>query len=158
MFGAKRLKCVGLFGANFAAPHAITLRCEIRPKVCVTAKCPGLRVPSQAGDTIPPTDRRTSSDGRNLRRSMRAASVPSRTRCGDPPAAMPTLASLRTGSTAISTPEGYRARYNLKPDYPMVALAYSEKRSAMTKTIGLGIRPGSKNAPMAQTKPKSTKG
>jgi len=36
------------------------------------------------------------------------------------------------------TPEEYRTRYNLKPDYPMVAPAYSERRRAMAKTIGLG--------------------
>jgi predicted transcriptional regulator len=36
------------------------------------------------------------------------------------------------------TPEEYRARYNLKADYPMVAEAYSEARRAMAKTIGLG--------------------
>ncbi|MGC6399038.1 MucR family transcriptional regulator [Sphingomonas sp. FW199] len=36
------------------------------------------------------------------------------------------------------TPDEYRARYNLKPDYPMVAPAYSETRRAMAKQIGLG--------------------
>jgi predicted transcriptional regulator len=36
------------------------------------------------------------------------------------------------------TPEEYRARYNLKPDYPMVAPAYSEARRAMAKKIELG--------------------
>ncbi|GHH25388.1 MucR family transcriptional regulator [Sphingomonas glacialis] len=36
------------------------------------------------------------------------------------------------------TPEEYRARYNLKSDYPMVAPAYSEVRRAMAKQIGLG--------------------
>ncbi|MGL4313131.1 MAG: MucR family transcriptional regulator [Sphingomonas sp.] len=36
------------------------------------------------------------------------------------------------------TPESYRARYNLKPDYPMVAPAYSEQRRDMAKKIGLG--------------------
>ena len=36
------------------------------------------------------------------------------------------------------TPVEYRARYNLKPDYPMVAPAYSETRRAMAKQIGLG--------------------
>jgi predicted transcriptional regulator len=39
------------------------------------------------------------------------------------------------------TPEEYRARYNLKPDYPMVAPAYSEARRAMAKKIGLGRKP-----------------
>lgn len=41
-------------------------------------------------------------------------------------------------STHGMTPEDYRARYNLKPDYPMVAPAYSEARRAMAKKIGLG--------------------
>jgi predicted transcriptional regulator len=36
------------------------------------------------------------------------------------------------------TPEQYRERYNLKPDYPMVAPSYSEARRSMAKTIGLG--------------------
>jgi predicted transcriptional regulator len=42
------------------------------------------------------------------------------------------------------TPEEYRARYNLKADYPMVAPAYSEARRAMAKAIGLGRKPGQK--------------
>jgi predicted transcriptional regulator len=45
-------------------------------------------------------------------------------------------------STNGLTPEEYRARYNLKPDYPMVAPAYSEARRAMAKKIGLGRKPG----------------
>lgn len=36
------------------------------------------------------------------------------------------------------TPDQYRERYNLKPDYPMVAQSYSELRRAMAKRIGLG--------------------
>jgi predicted transcriptional regulator len=36
------------------------------------------------------------------------------------------------------TPETYRERYGLRPDYPMVAKAYSETRRAMAKKIGLG--------------------
>ncbi|UUL84225.1 MucR family transcriptional regulator [Sphingomonas qomolangmaensis] len=38
------------------------------------------------------------------------------------------------------TPEEYRARYNLKADYPMVAESYSEARRAMAKKIGLGSK------------------
>jgi predicted transcriptional regulator len=45
-------------------------------------------------------------------------------------------------STNGLTPEEYRARYNLKADYPMVAEAYSEARRAMAMTIGLGRKPG----------------
>lgn len=36
------------------------------------------------------------------------------------------------------TPEAYRERWGLPPDYPMVASSYSEKRSSLAKTIGLG--------------------
>ncbi len=36
------------------------------------------------------------------------------------------------------TPEQYRERYNLKPDYPMVAENYSAARREMAKKIGLG--------------------
>lgn len=42
------------------------------------------------------------------------------------------------------TPEEYRERYNLKPDYPMVAESYSESRRAMAKKIGLGRKPGAR--------------
>ena len=41
------------------------------------------------------------------------------------------------------TADEYRARYNLKPDYPMVAATYSEARRAMAKSIGLGRKAGS---------------
>lgn len=40
------------------------------------------------------------------------------------------------------TPDQYRARYKLPADYPMVAPAYSEARSAAAKRIGLGRKPG----------------
>ena len=36
------------------------------------------------------------------------------------------------------TPDEYRARYNLRPDYPMVAPSYSDARRDMAKKIGLG--------------------
>lgn len=38
------------------------------------------------------------------------------------------------------TPDDYRSRYNLKPDYPMVAEGYSEARRDMAKKLGLGGR------------------
>lgn len=47
-------------------------------------------------------------------------------------------------STHGLTPEDYRERYNLKPDYPMVAESYSEARRAMAMKIGLGRKPGEK--------------
>jgi predicted transcriptional regulator len=36
------------------------------------------------------------------------------------------------------TPEGYRAKYGLPVDYPMVAPSYSEQRSSLAKSLGLG--------------------
>jgi len=36
------------------------------------------------------------------------------------------------------TPEEYRQRWNLPPEYPMVAPNYAEKRSRLAKEIGLG--------------------
>lgn len=36
------------------------------------------------------------------------------------------------------TPEGYRARYGLPPDYPMTSPGYSARRSELAKAIGLG--------------------
>lgn len=41
------------------------------------------------------------------------------------------------------TPEEYRARWGLAPDYPMVAPNYAEKRRDLAKKIGLGRKPGS---------------
>src|SRR5215217_3641797 len=40
------------------------------------------------------------------------------------------------------TPEQYRAKWGLRPDYPMVAPAYSEKRSQLAKASGLGQKAG----------------
>jgi predicted transcriptional regulator len=40
------------------------------------------------------------------------------------------------------TPDQYRERYGLKPDYPMTAPSYSEARRSMAKKIGLGRKPG----------------
>ncbi len=40
------------------------------------------------------------------------------------------------------TPETYRERYGLKPDYPMVAENYSKARREMAQKIGLGRKPG----------------
>ena len=41
------------------------------------------------------------------------------------------------------TPERYRERYGLPADYPMVCASYSEQRSSLAKSIGLGV-PGSR--------------
>jgi predicted transcriptional regulator len=39
------------------------------------------------------------------------------------------------------TPEQYRAKWRLKPDYPMVAPNYAKARSDLAKSIGLGTKP-----------------
>ena len=39
------------------------------------------------------------------------------------------------------TPEEYRAKWGLKPDYPMVAPNYAAKRQELAKKIGLGHKP-----------------
>ena len=54
-------------------------------------------------------------------------------------------------STHGLTPEDYRARYKLKPDYPMVAQNYSEQRRAMAKKIGLGSKGRAARADSAAT-------
>ena len=38
------------------------------------------------------------------------------------------------------TPEQYRDRWDLPPDYPMVAPRYAEQRSSLAKQIGLGMK------------------
>ncbi len=38
------------------------------------------------------------------------------------------------------TPEEYRERWGLSPDYPMVAPNYAKQRSKLAKQIGLGTR------------------
>ncbi|MFO7855349.1 MAG: MucR family transcriptional regulator [Paracoccaceae bacterium] len=42
------------------------------------------------------------------------------------------------------TPEDYRAKWGLSPDYPMVAPAYARKRQELAKQIGLGRKPKAK--------------
>ena len=39
------------------------------------------------------------------------------------------------------TPEEYRAKWGLRPDYPMVAPNYAAKRQELAKKIGLGRKP-----------------
>ena len=51
------------------------------------------------------------------------------------------------------TPDQYRERFGLKPDYPMVAEAYSESRRAMAKQIGLGRKSTRAKAEDAQPEP-----
>ncbi len=39
------------------------------------------------------------------------------------------------------TPEQYRQRWGLPPDYPMVAPSYAARRAAIAKEVGFGGRP-----------------
>ena len=52
------------------------------------------------------------------------------------------------------TPQAYRAKWGLKPDYPMVAPTYSAKRQALAKEIGLGRKPTATPAPEPEPKPR----
>jgi predicted transcriptional regulator len=40
------------------------------------------------------------------------------------------------------TPEAYRTRWGLPPDYPMVAPGYAKRRSSLARAQGLGTRRG----------------
>lgn len=42
------------------------------------------------------------------------------------------------------TPDDYRARWGLAPDYPMIAPEYADRRRDIAKTIGLGRKTGQK--------------
>ena len=52
------------------------------------------------------------------------------------------------------TTDDYRARWGLNRDYPLVAPNYAKQRSEMAKKIGLGRKPGAKNAKRAKSKRK----
>ena len=58
------------------------------------------------------------------------------------------------------TPEEYRAKWGLKPDYPMVAPSYARTRQELAKKIGLGRKPAVApvaTAPEAKAKRTRTK-
>ena len=61
---------------------------------------------------------------------------------------------LRT--TYNLTPEEYRAKWNLLPDYPMVAPNYAKKRSEFAKKIGLGRKTTRKGKGKVKGKSKGT--
>ena len=44
------------------------------------------------------------------------------------------------------TPDEYRQKWGLPPDYPMVAPSYARKRQELAKKIGLGRKPRGKSA------------
>lgn len=54
------------------------------------------------------------------------------------------------------TPNDYRRRYNLPNDYPMIAPAYSARRSAIAKSMQLGRKavkkPGTRKAQKSSAK------
>ena len=57
--------------------------------------------------------------------------------------------TLRRHLTGLGlTPEAYREKWGLPRDYPLTAASYSEKRSALAKSLGLGLQRG-KAAPKA---------
>ena len=51
------------------------------------------------------------------------------------------------------TPEGYRSAFALKSDYPLVAPAYSARRSELAKAVGLGRKP-STHLPVKKAAPR----
>lgn len=53
------------------------------------------------------------------------------------------------------TPEEYRAKWGLKPDYPMVASSYAATRSALAKASGLGQKSQEMPAKKAAAKRKA---
>ena len=54
------------------------------------------------------------------------------------------------------TPEQYRTKWGLPADYPMVAPAYAEARSALAKSIGLGRK--TRDAPAKAKRAAKAKG
>ena len=48
------------------------------------------------------------------------------------------------------TPDDYRKKWGLPSDYPMVAPNYSETRSSLAKTSGLGRKPAAAPAKRAR--------
>ncbi len=55
-------------------------------------------------------------------------------------------------STYNLSPDEYRAKWSLPPDYPMVAPKYAEQRSEFAKKIGLGRGTGRNSAPNSAKK------
>ena len=56
------------------------------------------------------------------------------------------------------TPEAYRAKHGLPGDYPMTAARYSEQRSALAKSLGLGQRRRTYPAPEPESAPAAVTG
>jgi predicted transcriptional regulator len=56
------------------------------------------------------------------------------------------------------TPEQYRDKWELPPNYPMVAPNYAKHRSSLAKKIGLGRKQESAPAPKTPAKPAAKRG
>ncbi len=56
------------------------------------------------------------------------------------------------------TPEQYRKKWNLRPDYPMVSPGYSKQRSEMAKEFGLGQRSALQKTPSKTTNKRAARG
>lgn len=54
------------------------------------------------------------------------------------------------------SPDEYRTKWGLKPDYPMVAPKYAEQRSALAKASGLGRKAAAKPLKKATAKRKGS--
>jgi predicted transcriptional regulator len=59
------------------------------------------------------------------------------------------------GSAHGTTPEAYRAKWELSGDYPMTAPSYAAKRSELAKQFGLGIRTPEPPPPKAPARRKT---
>ena len=73
--------------------------------------------------------------------SVRSSVKPDYIVCLDCGAKVKTLKRHLQSAHGLS-PKQYRERWDLKKDYPMTAPAYSERRSAMARDLGLGQKPG----------------
>ncbi|MCO6406418.1 transcriptional regulator [Aurantimonas endophytica] len=72
--------------------------------------------------------------------------------CGKPHASL----KRHLGKAHGLDPAEYREKWGLRPDYPMVAPAYSARRSALAKQLGLGRRPNAPAASEASSKVETT--
>lgn len=90
-----------------------------------------------AGTATPPVETKPVVPAVSIRKSVTADAITC-LECGL------TFKSIKRhiGTSHDMTPEQYRERWGLPRDYPMVAPAYSERRSALAKENGLGRKPG----------------
>ena len=56
------------------------------------------------------------------------------------------------------SPDEYRAKWSLAPDYPMVAPNYAARRSEFAKQIGLGRKAAQEETPVQENKRKRARG